>query len=400
MNQPGDSGPRLTVTVGNTEYTLLGTAHVSRTSAEEVADQVRSGDFDAVAVELCPSRHAALTDPDSLGRMNLFQVIRQGKAGMVAASLALGAFQQRVAQSSGITPGAEMKAAVEGALKAGLPVWLIDRDLGVTLKRVYGNVRWWERLNLVSGLVASLFSRQQVSPEDIERLKEGDLLEATFAEFAESSESLYEPLIRERDRYMALRLREENDPKPARRVLVVVGAGHLKGLAECLQSNPGSAPAGLREELERTPERSRWPRFIAWAVVALIFAGFAWGFSRNTHLGLELVLDWVLINGSLSALGALLAAAHPLTVITAFVAAPLTSLNPTIGAGFVTAAAELALRKPTVAHFASLRDDVTRLSGWWRNRVSRTLMVFLFSTIGSAVGTYVAGFRIFHRLVG
>jgi pheromone shutdown-related protein TraB len=395
--QTEGSQPVRHVVVDDTRLTLLGTAHVSRTSAEEVARLIAGGDYDTVAVELCESRYRALTQPDSLEQMNLFEVIRGGKAGMVAASLALGAYQQRLAEQFDIRPGAEMDAAIKSAAAAEIPVRLVDREIGTTLKRVYRRVPWWQRLMLMSGLLASILSREKISEEEIERLKEGDILESTFSEFAERSAILYDALIAERDRYMAARLRQEiRDHKP-RHALVVVGAGHLAGLQEALEKGEAD-PAEEIRSLDETPPKARWVGYIPWVVVGLIFAGFIAGFARSPSLGFRLVAEWVVINGSLSALGALIAFAHPLTVITAFVAAPLTSLNPTIGAGFVTAAAEMALRKPTVGHFRTLRQDVTRLSGWWSNRVSRTLLVFLFSTIGSAAGTYLAGFRIFDQL--
>jgi pheromone shutdown-related protein TraB len=236
-----------------------------------------------------------------------------------------------------------------------------------------------------------------VEEEEIERLKEGDVLETTFAEFAEDRRDLYLPLIDERDRYMAARLREEIAAKGHENLLAVLGAGHLKGVAGYLE-RPGRDPAQEIAELDRLPPRKRWPRIVPWVIVALVLAGFAYGFTQSAELGWQVVGDWVLINGSLSALGALIAAAHPLTVISAFLAAPLTSLNPTIGAGMVTGAVELYLRKPSVGDFGRLRRDTSELKGWWRNRVSRTLLVFLFSTLGSAIGTYVAGFRIFDRL--
>jgi pheromone shutdown protein TraB len=158
------------------------------------------------------------------------------------------------------------------------------------------------------------------------------------------------------------------------------------------------SPDHVIERLDQVPPGSKWPKYIPWVIVALVFIGFAIGFSRSPELGWELVVDWVVINGGLAALGALIAAAHPITVIGAFLAAPLTSLNPTIGAGMVTAGIEVYLRKPKVGDFSHLRSDTTTIKGWWSNRVTRTLMVFLFSTIGSAVGTYVAGFRIYDRL--
>ena len=244
--------------------------------------------------------------------------------------------------------------------------------------------------------MASLVSREEVNAEDIEHLKEGDVLETTFAEFAHDRRDLYQPLIAERDRYMAARLREAVAEHPGRPLLAVVGAGHLDGIARHLGDTDD--PVAARRELETIPKKSRWPRLIPWVIVVAVLIGFYIGFSRNPDLGWQLVRDWVLINGGLSALGALCAAAHPLTVLIAFAAAPLTSLNPTVGAGMVAAAAELWLRRPRVGDFSSLRHDTTKLRGWWRNRVSRTLLVFLFSTLGSALGTYLAGFLIYDRL--
>ncbi len=390
--------PRIEVRLGDSELTLLGTAHVSRASADKVRELLQNGEYDAVAVELCPSRYQALMDPDALARMDLFSVIRQGRAYMVVASLALAAYQQRLADQFGIEPGAEQRAAVAAARERHLPVLLVDREIGITLKRAAGNLTWWKRFGLFSGLVATLLSRQEVTEEEIERLKEGDVLETTFAEFAQDRRDLYVPLIEERDRYLAARLREEIAGKHHEKVLAVLGAGHLKGVAGHLRESSGRDPRAELAELDRLPSPKRWPKLIPWLIVVLILGGFGYGFYQSPGLGLQVVSDWVLINGSLSALGAAVAAGHPLTVVAAFLAAPLTSLNPTIGAGMVTGAVELYLRRPSVGDFGRLRRDTAKVKGWWRNRVSRTLLVFLFSTLGSAIGTYVAGFRIFERL--
>ena len=399
MTENSDREPRADLQIGDSRITLLGTAHVSRASAEQVRELLESGVYDAVAVELCPSRYSALIDPDALARMDLFRVIREGKTGMVAASLALGAYQQRLAEQFDIEPGAEQKAAVEYARANRRPVLLIDREIGVTLKRVIRNVPWWRRFGIFAGLLASVLSKEEVSEAEIEGLKEGDMLETTFAEFAEERQDLYRPLIDERDRYMAARLLQEIRQAGHENILVVIGAGHLKGIEGYLRQGMDDPDAAIRE-LEALPPPSRWPKLIPWLIVALVLVGFGIGFARSPALGWQLVWDWVLINGVLSAAGALLAAAHPLTIVTAFVAAPITSLNPTIGAGMVTAAVEIWLRRPRVGDFSRLRHDTTTLRGWWRNRVSRTLLVFLFSTLGSAAGTYLAGFRIFDRLTG
>ena len=391
--------PTEVIQVGDSKITLLGTAHVSQTSADAVASLLETGAYNAVAVELCPSRYNALIEPDSLAKMNLMEVFRQGKAAMVMANLAMGAYQQRIADQFGIQPGAEQRMAISQARDRGLQVLLIDREIGTTLKRTAHNLPWWKRWTLFTGLLLSLFSKEDVNEDEIEQLKQGDMLETTFSEFAHDRQDLYQPLIAERDEYMAARLLEEAGTNQHESILAVIGAGHLKGISKQLKQGIAQ-PAKIIEQLDQLPTPSRWPKLIPWIIVALVMTGFVIGFMRSPELGWQLISSWVLINGTLSAIGAAIAAAHPLTVLTAFVAAPITSLNPTIGAGMVTAAVELWLRKPTVSDFESLRSDTTGIIGWWKNRVSRTLLVFLLSTLGSAIGTYVAGFRIIDHLSG
>ncbi|MDP1559005.1 MAG: TraB/GumN family protein [Nitrosomonas sp.] len=392
--------PLRTIEIDGRSITLLGTAHVSKASADKVQELIATGKFDAIAVELCPSRHRAIINPDLLAQMDLFQVIKRGQASMVAASLALGAFQQRMAEQLGIEPGAEMRIAIKDATNAKLPVLLIDREIGTTLKRIYRNVPWWKRFGLFGGLLASVISQEKVSEAEIEKLKEGDVLESTFAQFAENEKDLFKPLISERDEYMSACLLKESQETQYQHILAIIGAGHMNGMAQLLNSNSISDPNEVIAALDVIPESSTWFKYLPWLIVALILMGFTIGFMRSPEIGTAMIIDWVLINGALSALGAAIAWAHPLTIMTAFFAAPLTSLNPTIGAGMVVAAVETHLRKPKVADFNRLRRDATSLKGWWNNQVTRILLIFILSTLGSAIGTYVAGFRIFDRLSG
>lgn len=392
------SEPIKTITIDNRNITILGTAHVSRASADKVQELIASGTYDAVAVELCPSRHKAIVDPDAMARMDLFQVIKKGQASMIAANLALGAFQQRMAEQFGIEPGAEMRVAIHDAQVAKLPVLLIDREIGTTLKRIYHNVPWWKRIGLFGGLISSVISKEKFSEAEIEKLKEGDVLESSFSQLAEDEKDLFKPLITERDQYMSARLIKESRESQYQHILAIVGAGHMKGMQyqienKCIE-NPDDTIAGL----DTLPKASSWIKYLPWLIVLLILTGFVIGFMRGPEIGTAMILDWILINGGLSALGAAIALAHPLSIITAFCAAPLTSLNPTIGAGMVVAAVEIYFRKPTIGDFNRLRSDTTTLKGWWNNRVTRILMIFILSTLGSAIGTYVAGFRIFERL--
>ncbi|MDX1335983.1 MAG: TraB/GumN family protein, partial [Gammaproteobacteria bacterium] len=317
-----DAQPQRTITINNTEITLLGTAHVSRASADAVEEELNSGRYSAVAIELCPSRYQALVDPDALSRMNLFQVLKEGKIPMVSASLALGAFQQRMADQYGIRPGEEMQRAISKGKEHDLPVLLIDREVGITLKRVYRNVPWWQRFMIFSGLIGSVISKEDIPEEEVERLKEGDVLESAFTQFAEREKHLYLPLIHERDQYMAARLLQEIAADDHQHILAVVGAGHLQGIYEQLEQYAGPIDAETMDDqiqaLDETPAAGPFWKIFPWLIVAIIVTGFVIGFMRSPELGMTLIWEWVLINGSLSALGALIAGGHPLTVVTAF----------------------------------------------------------------------------------
>ena len=396
-NQVLNEQPIREITRDGVHYVLLGTAHVSRTSVDAVTQMADSGKFDAIAVELCPARHQALTKQQQWKDMDLYRIIRERKAGLVMANLALGAYQRRIAEQFGIEPGAELKAAADAAVAHDLPLQLIDRDLATTLKRSYRAVPWYKRMMLTTGLIMSTVSSDEIDEEQIEKLKEGDILESTFTEFAEQSPELYEALIAERDRFMAARLRQENKDNTGQHILVVIGAGHLEGLAKYLEADEQDPKIEV-EKLSKVPKPARWPKFVPWVIAALVITGFWIGFSRSPELGWQLVTLWVVINGSLAALGALLARGHPLTIISAMIAAPLTSLNPAVAAGMVTGAVESWVRKPKVSDLEKLRDDATTLKGWFKNPATRILLVFFFSNLGSAIGTWVAGFQIFDAL--
>ena len=393
--------PVKTLSIGESTITILGTAHVSRASADKAQELIESREYDVICIELCQSRFNAMTDPNALAKMDLFDVIRSGKASMVTASLALGSYQQRMAEQLGIEPGLEMKTSIKHAKSLDLPLVVIDREVGTTLKRVYHNVPFWKRLYIIAGLFTSVVSRETVSEEEIEKLKTGDLLETTFAQFSEDANDLFVPLIDERDRYMTAKLLQTMKEYPAKNLLAVVGAGHVKGMTTYLEKYSTDSSYNANDviaELDVIPKKRSWFKLLPWIIVALVILGFYLGFQKGPEMGWSLIWQWVVINGSLSALGAAIAGAHVLTIITAFIAAPITSLNPTIGAGMVTAAMELFIRKPTVNDFSSLRKDTSSAWGWRKNRVARILLIFVLSSLGSAIGTYVAGFRIFEQL--
>jgi len=400
--QPDDplhEQPLARVTRNGVEYVLLGTAHVSRTSVAAVRALIEREPFDAIAVELCESRAQGMRDPDALAKLDLFQIIRTGKAGMVFASLVLSSFQRRIAEQYGIEPGAEMRAAMDGASERKLPLWLVDREIGITLNHAYRGVRFRDRMAILAGLVGSLFTREEIGEDEIEKLKQGDILESAFGEFARKSTPLYNALIGERDAFMAARLRQESTQAPgAKRVLVVIGAGHLAGVQRQIleQETP---PQILLEPLNAKLPAPRWPKWLAIGVMIAIFVAIGVIFYRSPAMGWAALRDWALYTAALSALGAAIAGAHPLSILVAAIVGPLKPIRPPgLSSGVFAGLTEACLRKPRVADFQKLRDDLLHVSGWWRNRVARTLLVFMLTNLGTIAGEYLAGIRIFSRL--
>lgn len=388
--------PHVEVERDGVHYTLLGTAHVSKASVDAVRAAINAGRFDAIAVELDTQRLQSLTDPDALAKLDLVKVIREGKVALFAANLGLAAYQRRLAEQLGIEPGAELKAAATEAQARGLPLHLIDRDVGITFRRVSAGLGWWARAKLGSGLVASLFAREDVGEAEIEKLKEGDMLEASFGEFAEDSPELYSRLIDERDQYMAAKLRATSGD--ARNVLAVVGAGHLQGLARYLREETRD-PDTLCAELDFIAKKRRIPWFTL-ALTALVVGGIAWGVHRGGFaLGADLLRQWVFYTVGFTALGALIAGANPLSLIVGAVVAPFKPFRPGMPSGMFAALIEARMRKPAYGDFLALRDDAQTLGGWYRNRVTRVVLVFMLTNLGTIAGEWLAGARIIGKLM-
>lgn len=379
-------------------YTLLGTAHVSLASVQAVEQAIGSGQFDAVAVELDPQRLQALTNPDALAKLDLIEVIRKNRIALFAANLALAAYQRRLAEQLGIEPGAELKRAVTLARERDLPVHLIDRDVGLTFRRASQRLGFFGKIKLVMGLGAGLFSSEDVGEDEIEKLKQGDMLESSFGEFASESPALYEAIIGERDRYMATRLREEHNSEQ-RNVLAVVGAGHLTGLARYLEGDT-ETPTALREQLEAVPKKRNIP-WITLTILAVVLAGIGIGFWRGgLDMGANMLAIWALYTGGLAGLGALLAGSHPLSILTAIAVAPFKPFRLSIPTGAFAAVVETRLRKPAYADFLQLRDDAQTVKGWYRNRVTRIVLTFMLTNLGSMLGLWLTGFSVYGKLAG
>ena len=364
---------------------LIGTAHISQSSVDEVNTVINQVKPDTVCIELCSSRYQAMLAKDQWKNMDIFKVIREGKSFLLFANLIMTAFQKRLGSKIGVKPGSEMFEAANVAEKLGSELVLADRDVKITLQRTWRGMRFWGKMKVLGQLLASLFIREEISKEEIEKLKESDALSEAMKMLAEQSPEMKRILIDERDQYMAEKIRQSM----GKIVVAVVGAGHVKGLTAELENKHNLA------ELESVPPTGKAVAWLKWGIPALIIALIVYGFfTVDTDVSIEMIQRWVLINGTFSALGTAAAFGHPITIVVAFIAAPFTSLNPTIAAGWVAGLVEALLRKPQVRDFENLADDITHLKGFWQNNITRILLVVIFANLGSAIGTFAGGFAI------
>ena len=374
------------VAVGDRTFIVLGTAHVSRESVEAVRHAVRRARPDSVAVEIDRERYASIVQHDRWSQLDIFRVIRNKQTFLLIANLVLAGFQKRIGGATGVSPGAEMVAAVRCAEDAGVPIVLADRPIQITLRRAWASTNWWGRNKLLASLIAGAFSNERLSEDDLRTMRGRGELESMMAELAEFLPEVKRVLIDERDVYLA----EKSLAAPGDTVLMVVGAGHVQGIVAHLRASVATEPCST-DELEVIPPPSIVRKALPFVVPALVIGLIARGFVRGgLEAGVENIVQWVLVNGILASVGTVIALGHPLTILVSFLAAPLTSLNPTIGVGFVTGLLEAVLRRPRTLDFQRLRDDIGSLRGVYRNRLTRILLVVLGSTVGSLAATLIA----------
>ena len=364
---------------------LIGTAHISQSSVDEVNNVLNQEKPDTVCIELCPSRYQAMLAKDQWKNMDIFKVIREGKSFLLFANLIMTAFQRRLGSRLGVKPGSEMFEAANVAKKLNSELVLADRDIKITLQRTWRGMEFLGKIKVLGHLLASLLVREEISKEEIEKLKENDALSEAMQMLSKQSPEMKRILIDERDQYMAEKIRQSM----GKLVVAVVGAGHVKGLIAELNNKHNLT------DLESVPPNSKVFAWLKWGIPTLIIALIIYGFiTVETDVSIEMIQRWVLINGTLSALGTAAAFGHPITILVSFIAAPFTSLNPTIAAGWVAGLVEALLRKPQVRDFENLADDITHLRGFWQNNITRILMVVIFANLGSAIGTFAGGFAI------
>jgi len=390
-SKPFGEGEVFHLELDGREIVLVGTAHVSRSSVDVVKHVIAQEQPDHVCVELDAQRYQALSQRQRWEQLDLKEIIRRKQLTMLLVSLLLSAYQRRLGAKLGIEPGAELLEAVKLADEAGIPRSLSDRDVRITLTRAARTMPFFKKLLLFSNLVASAFVTEEFTEEEIQKLKQQDVLSEVMEELAKFQPSIKRVVIDERDAYLAAKIREA----PGQKVVAIVGAGHVRGIEEALVEGREVD----FEALEHVPPASPVWKILGWGIPALILGALAWiGYSQGSEVAGESAVYWVLANAIPASLGALIALGHPVTVAVAFVSAPFTSLTPVIGAGYVTAFVQTWMRPPVVKEFQTVMDDVSKARKWWSNKLLRIFLTFLLPSLGSILGTALGGAEIFSKL--
>ncbi|MDR1218826.1 MAG: TraB/GumN family protein [Treponema sp.] len=382
------------------EFILIGTAHISKESIDEVARVVKQEKPDMVCVELDEGRYKSMIEKDSWEKLDVVKILKEGKGFLLMANLVLSGFQRRMGEGLGVKPGEEMRAAIAAAQESGVPFALCDREIQTTLRRAWSACNFWNKCKLLASLLSSAFSSEKLSESEIEKLKEHSELDGMMRELAEYLPPVKTVLIDERDQYLAAKIWTNrvgdgagSDATSAAntKVVAVVGAGHLAGVQAHLEKIAAGKETIDVGKLEKVAGSGVISKLLPWlipvAILALIVAGFL---RLGADVSLSMLSRWLLLNGSLAAVGALVSLAHPLSILVSFFGAPIGTLNPFVSVGLFSGVVEAVMRKPRVSDAETLINDVSSLKGIYRNRITRALLVFFLSSLGGAIGNFIS----------
>lgn len=369
------------------EILLLGTAHVSKESVKEVEEVLSEYQPECVCVELDEARYSSMKSANKNWLdQDLISIIKKGKLLFLFVQIILSSFQKRIAEKNGVQVGDEMRRAISWTEeKEGIKLSLIDRDVNVTLKRAWRGSTFWQKLKILSQILFISFEKEEITEESIEKLKEESALSLLMKDISQNLPSIKRVLVDERDTYLACSLLLQ----PYRRIVAVVGAGHVKGIESyLLKENSEESSGKTLELLNEIPFKGVFSRFIPWLVTLIVIGFLGWIFyKQGAEVGLKGLKGWILTHSGLSLIAAILAMSHPITWVVAVIVSPFTSLVPVMGVGLFTALSEAYFRKPKVRDFLNLPNDLTSFKGFFSNRISHIMIVFFATSLGSFLGT-------------
>ncbi len=379
------------IKLADKEIILVGTAHISRESVELVKETIEKERPDCVCVELDEKRYKAISQKDRFEQLDIKKIIKSKQLTTLMANLILSSYQKKLGEKIGVLPGSELIEATKKANDLGIPIKLCDRDVRTTLLRAWRKTPILKKGKLLTTLIMSLFDDTEITEEKLRELKKSDVISELMEELGQAMPELKKVLIDERDTYLAEKIKEAEGKK----IVAVVGAGHVEGIIRALKEDRSDQ----LEEISTIPPMSPAWKVAGWAIPALIVGAVVFSaWQKGMMVAGDNITYWILANGIACAIGAIIALCHPATVAAAFAAAPITSLTPVIGAGYVTAFVQAVVRPPVVKEIQEASKDITSVKGWWQNKLLRVFLAFLLPGVGSMVGTWLGGYKIFSSL--
>ena len=367
------------------EIYLVKTAHVSKNSINDVKECIGEVKPDAICIELDEDRYKKISDPEKWSDTDIVKVIKEKKVGFLLVNLILASFQRRMAINMDSNSGGEMLEGIKQVKELNVPLVLADRPIKTTFSRIWNSLGLYEKSKLLVSIIGSIFDDEEISEEDLQALKEADALEAALNEVGKEFPNVKKILVDERDAYLSSKIKNA----PGKKIVAIIGAAHAGGIERNLDKDIDI------DELSVVKKKKGIGTVIKWLIPIAIISIIIYTLWSNRDAGLSQIKSWILWNGTLSALGTLLAFGHPLSILTAFVMAPITSLNPLLAAGWFAGIVEAMIRKPKVKDFENLGEDTNTLKGFWKNRVTRILLIVVFANVFSSIGTFISGLDIF-----
>ncbi|MBN2351433.1 MAG: TraB/GumN family protein [Spirochaetales bacterium] len=377
------------------EFILVGTAHISQASVDEVETVIRAENPDKVCVELDEGRYKTIVENAAWKNIDISRVLKEKKGFLLFANIILTSFQKRLGLETGVKPGEEMVKAINLAKELGIDTVLCDREVQTTLRRAWAKSSFWGKNKMLAVLLSSLLTNEKISPEELEKIKEKDIMHSMLEEMSRYLPKVKEVLIDERDRYLAVKIFQAE----GRKNVAVVGAGHVDGIVGHLKLLAEGKEEADVSELETIPKSGILKKIVPWTIPVLFSGLIALGvFTKGPEALSTGLLTWTIVTASSAALGSLLSFAHPLATLAAAAAAPITSILPIIGSGMVSGLVQYNVKKPKVDDFEALPNDVMLFRRFYHNRILKVLLNFILTnfvgSIGTIVGLSILGIRL------